>query len=55
MVSMLSSVANANVDRETDTHAITDTRDNPEGTVPPSPVQEEEEEGLVTPPGQPSP
>jgi hypothetical protein len=51
--SMLSNVANANVDHDTDTHAITVTRDDPEGAVPPSPVQEEEEERFVTPPGSP--
>jgi hypothetical protein len=53
--SMLSSLANANVDHDTDTHAITVARDDPdtEGAVPPSPVQEEEEEQFVTPPGSP--
>ena len=48
--SMLSSVANANVDYDTGTHA----RDDPEDTIPPSPVQEEEEEQFVTPPGSPA-
>ena len=47
--SMLSSVANVNVDHDTGIHA----RDDPEGAVPPSPVQEEEEEQFVTPPGSP--
>jgi hypothetical protein len=49
--SMLSSVTNANIDHDTGTHA----RDDPEGAVPPSPVQEEEEEDerFVTPPGSP--
>jgi hypothetical protein len=51
--SMMSSVANVNVDHDTDTHAITVARDDPEGAVPPSPVQEEEEERFVTPPGSP--
>lgn len=53
--SMLSSVANANIDHDTDTRAITVPRDDPEGAVPPSPVQEEEEEEerFVTPPGSP--
>jgi hypothetical protein len=53
--SLLSIVANANVDHDTDTHAFTVTRDasDPEGAVPPSPVQEEEEEGFLTPPGSP--
>lgn len=50
---MLSSVANANASHDTDTHALTVTRDDPEGAVPPSPVQEEEEEQFVTPPGSP--
>jgi hypothetical protein len=43
----MSSVANANADHNTDTHAITVTRDDPEGTVPPPPVQEEGEEPVV--------
>jgi hypothetical protein len=47
MASMMSSVANANADHNTDTHAITVTRDDPEGTVPPPPVQEEGEEPVV--------
>ena len=51
--SMLSSVANTNVDHDTDTHSIIVARDDPEVTVPPSPVQEEEEERFVTPPGSP--
>jgi len=48
--SVLSSVANANIDHDADSHAITVARDDP---VPPSPVQEDEEERFVTPPGSP--
>jgi hypothetical protein len=44
---MMSSVANANADHNTDTHAITVTCDDPEGAVPPPPVQEEGEEPVV--------
>jgi hypothetical protein len=54
--SILSSVANANVDHDADTPTTTVARDDQEGihgTVPPSPVQEEEEERFVTPPGSP--
>jgi hypothetical protein len=54
--SVLSSVANANVDHDVDTPASTVARDDQEniyGTEPPSPVQEEEEERFVTPPGSP--
>ena len=45
--SILSSVTNVGVGHDTDTH------DDLEGAVPPSPVQEEEEERFVTPPGSP--
>jgi hypothetical protein len=53
---LLSSVANTNVDHDVDTPANTiahGDQDDIHGTVPPSPVQEEEEERFVTPPGSP--
>jgi hypothetical protein len=54
--SVQSSIASANFDHDADSPAITIVRDDQEsihGTVPPSPVQEEEEEHFVTPPGSP--
>ena len=48
--SVLSSVANANVDHDADTHEITVARGDPDGAVPTPPVQENEEERFVTPP-----
>ena len=56
MASVQSSVANVNFDYDADVPAITVALDDQEGihgTVPPSPVQEEEEEHFVTPPGSP--
>jgi hypothetical protein len=37
----------SNADHNTDTHAITVTHDDPEGAVPPPPVQEEGEEPVI--------
>ena len=54
--SILSSVADVNVNHDADAPVTTVARDDQEGvhgTVPPSPVQEEEEERFVTPPGSP--
>ena len=48
--SVLSSVANANVDHDADTREITVARGDSDGAVPTSPVQEDEEERFVTPP-----
>jgi hypothetical protein len=44
---MMLSVTNANADHNTDTHAITVTRDDPKGAVLPPPVQEEGKEPVV--------